>query len=72
MSYLTEKERYIIEALIKEGYTRKEIAFKLGRHYNTVCNEIKRGTIKKLDSELIEYSAYDAFRGAVYSGGKFA
>lgn len=63
MSYLTEKERYTIEVLLKEGYTQREIAKKLGRHYNTIYNEIKRGTIQKLDSELVSYSAYDAYRG---------
>lgn len=62
MSYLTEAERYKIETLLQEGHTRKYIAEKLGRHYNTICNEVKRGTITKLDTHLRTYEAYDAFR----------
>ena len=41
--YLTDKERYLIEHLYnKQHLTQREIAKQLGKHYNTIYNEIKR------------------------------
>ena len=38
----------------KEKRTQREIAKILNKHYNTIYNEIKRGTIKLLDRNLKE------------------
>lgn len=59
--YLTEKERYLIEFMYnKEKRTQREIAQVLNKHYNTIYNEIKRGTITQIDTHLREYKIYCA------------
>ena len=45
---LTERERYAIEAYRNEKRSIKEIAVLLGRHYQTIYREIKRGTVEML------------------------
>ena len=60
---LTERERYAIEAYRNEKRSIKEIAVLLGRHYQTIYREIKRGTVEMLDSELRTYSKYCADTG---------
>lgn len=58
--YLTETERYKIELLLKEGYTQRRIAEILGRHYNTINYEVKKGRVELLNSDLtirVEYCA---------------
>ena len=60
---LTERERYAIEAYRNEKKSIKEIAVLLGRHYQTIYREIKRGTVEMLDSELRTYSKYCADTG---------
>ena len=42
---LTERERYAIEAYRNEKMSIKEIAVLLGRHYQTIYREIKRGRV---------------------------
>ena len=56
--YLTERERYQIEALYKQGCKPKEIAESLGRCLATIYNELKRGMTKQLHSDLTEYETY--------------
>lgn len=56
--YITEKERGQIEILLKEKYTVKRIAQTLGHNYHTIYNEIKRGTVKQLDTFLQEHYVY--------------
>lgn len=59
--HLTEKERYLIEFMYnKEKRTQREIAKILNKHYNTIYNEIKRGTVSLLDRYLKEYDIYCA------------
>lgn len=58
--YLTEKERYNIEIYLEEKYTVRQIAEKLERCVKTIYNEIKRGTVEFLDSELRTYKKYCA------------
>lgn len=41
--YLTFSDREWIEQLWRDGATQKEIAQKLGVHYTTVYEELKRG-----------------------------
>lgn len=60
MSYLTEKERYQIEILLKEHYTPIQIAEILGRHKTTIYREIKRGTVEMIDTNLKPYKRYCA------------
>jgi len=59
--HLTEKERYLIEFMYnKEKRTQREIAKILNKHYNTIYNEIKCGTVRLLDRNLKEYDIYCA------------
>lgn len=58
--YLTEKERYNIELYLDEKYTIKQIAKKLDRCVKTIYNELRRGTVEFLDSELRTYKKYCA------------
>lgn len=56
--YITKKERHQIEILLKQKYTIRAVADALGHKYNTVYKEIKRGTVKQLDSLLAVYYVY--------------
>lgn len=60
MPYLTERERYQIEILLKENYTPKQIAETLHRHKSTIYREIKRGTVEMIDTNLKPYNKYCA------------
>ncbi len=60
MAYLTEKERYQIEILLKEKYTPKQIAERLHRHKSTIYREIKRGQVEMIDTNLKPYTKYCA------------
>lgn len=62
--YLTEVERYQIEALYKKGHSVIEIADFLGRCRATIYNELKRGQIEQLDYRTwTKYYTYAADRG---------
>ena len=58
--YFTERERYQLEILLKEGKSKQEIANILGKCRATIYNEIKRGTVKQLRTDLTEYNLYCA------------
>lgn len=58
--YITEAQRYQIEILLKEKYTKPQIAKTLGISYHTLWHEVKRGTVKQLDTQLKEYYVYKA------------
>lgn len=60
---ITEYERYQIEGYLKERKSIKKIAELLGRHYQTIYREIKRGTVELIDSDLRTYKQYCADRG---------
>lgn len=60
---LTERERYAIEAYRNDKKSIREIATLLGRHYQTIYREIKRGTVEMMDSELRKYKKYCADSG---------
>lgn len=47
--YLTEKERYLIEAWLKDNIPVREIAVRLNRCPATIYNEINRGSVKLLN-----------------------
>ncbi len=59
--HLTEQDRYDIERLLKQGWSKKQIAEALGCCLATVYNEIKRGqydhTVKGNYKEVKKYSA---------------
>lgn len=58
---MTYTERLKIEMYLKEHKTQREIAVLLGRHYNTINYEIKRGTTKLRDGATwLEYDYYSA------------
>lgn len=59
-NYITERQRFEIELLLKEKYTMPRIAETLGIKYNTLYKEICRGTVKQLDYELREIMVYKA------------
>lgn len=58
--HLTERERYKIEVLLKENMTVLYIAKRLGRHKRTIEREIKRGTVRLLNSDLSHREEYCA------------
>jgi len=63
--HLTERERYKIEILLKEKMTVLYISKRLGRHIRTIEREIKRGTVRLLNTDLsyrYEYCADTAQR----------
>lgn len=64
MKYLTEQERYRIEAWLVDKVPVKEIAARLGRCPATVYNEIRRGTVELIDSKYLRpYKKYCADAG---------
>lgn len=59
--YLTDKERYQLEYMYNiQHLSQREIARQLHKHYNTIYNEIKRGTTILLNSDLTERQQYCA------------
>lgn len=58
--YITEAQRYQIEILLQEKYKIPCIAEKLGIKYHALWHEIRRGTVKQLDSLLAEHYVYKA------------
>ena len=58
--YITEAERYQIEILLKQKYSIKQIAECLGHKYHTIRYEIRKGTVKQLDTHLAEHYVYKA------------
>lgn len=58
--YLTEPDRYKIEALKKAGLTNSKIAEQIGKSDRTIRREIARGTVKLLNSDLTTRDQYCA------------
>jgi IS30 family transposase len=61
--HLTEKERYTIEVLLKEGRKPYEIAHRINKSTRTIEREIARGTVILLNSNLTERKEYCADAG---------
>lgn len=59
-NYITEAERYQIEILLQERYTIRQVADCLGHKYHTIYHEVKKGTVKQLDTLLAEHYVYKA------------
>ena len=65
--HLSPFERGEIAALHKAGHSNREIARRLGRVYQTIANELKRGTTTQLKTGGKSYTAYFPETGqAVY------
>lgn len=58
--YFTEAERYKLECLLDMGVSVAVIAENLNKCRKTIYNEIKRGTVEFIDSELRPYKKYCA------------
>lgn len=58
--YITEAERYQIEILLKKKCGIRDIAECLGHEYHTIWYEIRKGTVKQLDTHLAEHWVYKA------------
>jgi transposase, IS30 family len=58
--HLSEKDRYKIEAMLEAKKTTTEIAELLERDRSTIHREIKRGMIKRIQSDLTEKKKYRA------------
>lgn len=56
--HITEKERYKIEVYYKENKSVPYIAEQLGRNKQTIYNEIKRGLVTLLNSDLTTRTEY--------------
>lgn len=51
------EERHEIEVGLKDGWSPYRIAKHLGRPYNTIMNEIKRGTTSLCNGKMQRYKA---------------
>lgn len=60
--YFTEVERYQLETMLKDGIPVKQIADRLNKHFTTIYKEIKKGTVKLLNSDLTYREEYCADR----------
>ena len=69
--HITERERYQIEILWKEGYKPNEIAKAIGKCRRTIYYELERGMTEQLTSELVKKTVYLADVGQrVYQENK--
>ncbi|MDD4210680.1 MAG: helix-turn-helix domain-containing protein [Bacteroidales bacterium] len=55
--HLTAEERHDIEVHLKDEWSKYKIAKHLNRPYNTVKNEIKRGTVSLYHGKVFRYKA---------------
>ena len=55
--HLTSEERHEIEVRLKDKWSPYKIAKHLGRPYNTIANEIKRGTVLLYNGTVSRYKA---------------
>jgi IS30 family transposase len=58
--HLSERDRYLLEGYLESRLSVREIAQKLKSHISTIYREIKRGRVKRINSQLEEYWAYRA------------
>ena len=55
--HLTSEERHELEVRLKDGWSVYRIAKHLSRPYNTIANEIKRGTVLLYSGKVKRYKA---------------
>lgn len=58
--YFTETQRYQLETMLQDKIPVKQIAERLGKCVSTIYNEIKRGTVEQISSDLVSYKTYKA------------
>lgn len=56
--HLTWNDRLTIEKMLRQGYSKPQIARYLGVHHSTVYDECKRSAVELVDSELRTYTTY--------------
>lgn len=56
--HLTREKRAQIEILLREGLSKAEIAKAVGISRSTLYNELKRGTVEQMDTELRKTQKY--------------
>ncbi len=56
--HITKSDRIKIEALLKAGHDKKEIADMIGVHISTIYREVKRGTFEALNSDWTTETRY--------------
>jgi transposase, IS30 family len=59
-THLSERLRYKMEALLESGMAIKQIALVLGYDRSTIHREVRRGTIKRIQTDLTEKKKYRA------------
>ena len=65
--HLTIKERAQIELLVKQGVKKSEIARIIGISRSTLYNELNKGTVEQIDTQLKIHKEYFAETGqAIY------
>lgn len=57
---LTWNDRLTIEKMLRQGYSKPQIARYLGVHHSTVYDECRRGAVELKRSDLTTYTAYSA------------
>ena len=60
--HLTEEERHSIQIRLRDDWNINRIAKELGRPYNTIKNEIKRGTVTVYNGKRFRYKAKEGKR----------
>ena len=55
--HITSEERHEIEVRLKDGWSIYAIAKHLGRPYNTIRNEVERGTVYLYNGKVARYKA---------------
>lgn len=58
--YFTERERYKLETMLEDKIPVAQIAKRLGKCRQTIYNEIKRGKVEQMDTELVKHEVYKA------------
>ena len=58
--HFIERERYKLEGYLEAKLTMAEIVKKMHKHRATIYREVKRGLVGRINTELVEYSAYRA------------
>ncbi|RST98236.1 hypothetical protein CBF34_10500 [Vagococcus penaei] len=61
--YLSFEERQLIEFWHKDGISNREIGLRLGRHHQTIANELSRGTVTQIKENKKTKSIYFADTG---------
>ena len=61
--HLDWSDRLQIEKMLRQGYSKPQIARYLGVHHSTIYEECKRGEVELVDSELRPYKAYSPEAG---------